>query len=176
MAKPESLALTANQIVLGQLGLAGLFVMAAVYLAPVMTERLSKLPVIGVVTVTQVAVPEEPNALALPAAIALPTVRREAEVQDLAILDEMFLPPVVVEEKDSKAEVDEQAMRMLSSIQVNAASSAGAFVNGDFFSNGSPIGMAIADENGQPLPVLAFSSGNTVTLRAGAYSRSVVIE
>lgn len=167
-----------NQISLLQLGFAGVVVLVALNLAGPVAQRMSALPILGVVNAPTLEVAVIDNPMTLPAAIAAPANPESGQDVDLSKLDEIFLPPPVDElvQVDSQAKAAEMVKAALASIQVSAIATGGAFVNGLFVLSGSPLGVNIPIENAPPVPIIVYASGNRVTLKAGEHSRDVVFQ
>ena len=165
-----------NQVSLLQLGFAGVVVLIALNFAGPVAQRMSSLPILGVVNAPTFDAVAMDNPMALPAAIAAPANPERGQDVDLSKLDEIFLPPPVDEsiQVDAQAKAAEMIKAALAAIQVSAVATGGAFVNGVFIASGSPLGMSIPVDSGPPVPVMVFASGNRVSLKAGEQSRDVV--
>lgn len=169
--------LSPHQVALLQLGIAGLVVLVSLNLAGPIAQRMSALPILGIVNPPSLEAAVVENPMTLPAAIAAPANPEATQEVDLSRLDEIFLPPVKEEVAvDLGAKAAEMIRAALASIQISAVATGGAFVNGLFVQSGQSSGINIPVEGGQPLPVMVYASGNRVTLKAGDHSREVVIQ
>lgn len=169
--------LSPHQVALLQLGIAGLVVLVSLNLAGPIAQRMSALPILGIVTPPSLEAAVVENPMTLPAAIAAPVNPESTQEVDLSRLDEIFLPPVKEEVAvDLGAKAAEMIRAALASIQISAVATGGAFVNGLFVQSGQSSGINIPVEGGKPLPVMVYASGNRVTLKAGDHSREVVIQ
>ncbi len=167
-----------NQVAMMQLGFAGLVVLISLNIAGPVAQRMSTLPILGVVNAPTLDAVAVDNPMALPAAIAAPANPESGQDVDLSKLDEIFLPPPVeeVDTAGNEAKAEEMIKAALAAVQVTAVATGGAFVNGMFVTSGSPLGMSIPVDNGPPVPVRVFASGNRVSLKAGEHSRDVVFQ
>lgn len=168
--------ISSNHVLLMQGATVAVALLIAVYGAPPLASKFSRLSIKGYVNEIAPSVTVTDNPQALPGAMASPGVSNDAAEPDLELLDDIFVPASAPQEDEAAlkaAAAEQQLKNQLASVRLGGITTGGAFINDRFVRSGDAIGMMVTAPGGQPVSVTARVTGSSVTLIAGDYSHRI---